>query len=115
MRLGDLGVLGIEAAAGRPQDTGHVAGGASVLYSYTADGFGIDLSYRRLQRGFLPTTTLFPQFVPLKDAGVQVSYGSPRFGTITATATRSEFEEGSPAKIYTPRHNISQSSRVYIA
>ena len=109
MRLGDLGVLGIEAAAGRPQDTGHVAGGASVLYSYTADGFGVDLNYRRLQRGFLPATTLFPQFVPLKDAGVQVSYGSPRFGTITAAATRSEFEDGSRQNSYTLRYNISAS------
>ena len=109
LRLGDLGVLGVEAAAGRPQETGHVAGGASLLYSYSADGFGIDLNYRRLQRGFLPTSTLLPQFVPLKDAGVQVSYGSPRYGTFTATATRSEFEDGSRQKSYTLRYNISPS------
>jgi outer membrane usher protein len=111
MRLGDYGVLGVEGAAGRPQQTGHVAGGASLLYSYTADGFGVDLSYRRLQRGFLPTATLFPQFVPLKDAGVQVSYGSPRFGTFTATATRSEFEDGTRQRSYTLRYNISPSAR----
>ena len=110
VRLGDLGVLGVEGAAGRPQQTGHVAGGASVLYSYTADGFGVDLSYRRLQRGFLPTATLFPQFVPLKDAGVQLSYGSPRYGTFTATATRSEFEDGSRQQSYTLRYNISPST-----
>ncbi|HEX4523396.1 MAG TPA: fimbria/pilus outer membrane usher protein [Casimicrobiaceae bacterium] len=109
MRLGDLGVLGVEAAAGRPQQTGHVAGAASVLYSYSADGFGVDLSYRHLQRGFLPTSTLLPQFVPLKDAGVQVSYGSPRYGTFTATATRSEFEDGSRQNAYTFRYNISPS------
>ena len=110
VRLGDYGVLGAEAAAGRPQQTGHVAGGASLLYSYTADGFGLDFNYRRLQRGFLPTATLLPQFVPLKDAGVQVSYGSPRYGTFTATATRSEFEDGSRQKSYTLRYNISPSS-----
>ena len=59
--------------------------------------------------GFLPTSTLLPQFVPLKDAGVQVSYGSPRFGTFTATATRSEFEDGSRQNSYTLRYNISPS------
>ena len=107
MRLGDFGVLGVEGAAARPQQTGHVAGGASILYSYSADGFGLDLNYRRLQSGFLPTTTLLPQFVPLKDAGVQVSYSSPRFGTLTATATRSEFEDGSRQNSYTLRYNIS--------
>jgi len=109
VRLGDFGVLGVEGAAARPQQTGHVAGGASILYSYTADGFGFDLNYRRLQPGFLPTTALLRQFVPLKDAGVQVSYGSPRFGTFTATATRSEFEDGSRQNTYTLRYNISPS------
>jgi outer membrane usher protein len=107
VRLGDFGVLGVEGAAARPQQTGHVAGGASVLYSYTADGFGLDLNYRHLQRGFLPPTPLLPQFVPLKDAGVQVSYNSPRFGTLTATATRSDFEDGSRQNSYTLRYNIS--------
>ena len=111
VRLGDLGVFGVDAAAGRPQQTGHVAGAASLLYSYSADGLGVDLNYRRLQRGFLPTTALLPQFVPLKDAGVQVSYGSPRYGTFTATATRSEFEDGSRQNSYTLRYNISPSAR----
>lgn len=111
VRLGDFGVFGAEAAAGRPQQTGHVAGAATLLYSYTADGFGVDVNYRRLQRGFLPATTLFPQFVPLKDAGVQLSYGSPRYGTFTATATRSEFEDGSRQNSYTLRYNVSLSTR----
>jgi len=109
VRLGEFGVLGVEGAAARPQQTGHVAGGASVLYSYTADGFGLDLNYRHLQRGFLPPTPLLPQFVPLKDAGVQVSYSSPRFGTFTATATRSDFQDGSRQNSYTLRYNISTS------
>jgi outer membrane usher protein len=109
MRLGDFGVLGVEGAAARPQQTGRVAGGASALYSYTADGFGLDLNYRHLQRGFLPPTPLLPQFVPLKDAGVQVSYSSPRFGTFTATATRSDFQDGSRQNSYTLRYNISPS------
>jgi outer membrane usher protein len=111
VRLGDFGVVGIEGAAGRPQQTGHVAGAANLLYSYTADGFGLDLNYRRLQSGFLPTSTLLPQFVPLKDAGVQVSYASPRYGTFTATATRSEFEDGSRQNSYTLRYNISPSAQ----
>ncbi|HEY2865191.1 MAG TPA: fimbria/pilus outer membrane usher protein [Casimicrobiaceae bacterium] len=110
-RLGDFGVLGVEGAAGRPEQTGHVAGAASVLYSYTADGFGVDLNYRRLQRGFLPTSTLLPQFVPLKDAGVQLSYGSARYGTFTATATRSEFQDGSRQRSYALRYNVSPSPR----
>lgn len=109
MRLGDFGVLGIEGAGGRPAQTGHVAGAASVVYSYTADGVGVDLNYRRLERGFLPASTLLPQFVPLKDAGVQLSYGSARYGTFTATATRSEFEDGSRQRSYTLRYNVSPS------
>ncbi|MEP6997824.1 MAG: fimbria/pilus outer membrane usher protein [Betaproteobacteria bacterium] len=111
VRLGDFGVLGVEGAGGRPQDTGHVAGAASVRYSYSADGFGLDANYRRLQRGFLPMATLLPQFVPLKDAGVQVSYGSPRYGTLTATATQTEFQDSSRQKSYTLRYNISPSIR----
>ena len=111
VRLGDFGVLGVEGAAGRPRETGHVAAGANVLYSYSANGLGVDLNYRRLQRGFLPTATLLPQFVPLKDAGVQISYGSPRYGTFTATATRSEFEDDSRQTSYTLRYSISPSAR----
>jgi hypothetical protein len=51
----------------------------------------------------------------LKDAGVQVSYGSARFGTFTATATRSEFEDGSRQNSYTLRYNISPSVHWNIA
>ncbi len=111
VRLGDLGVFGAEAAAGRPQQTGRVAAGVNLLYSYSADGFGLDLNYRQLQQGFLPVAPLLSQFVPLKDAGVQISYGSPRYGTFTATATRSEFEDGSRQKSFTLRYNISPSAR----
>ncbi len=106
VRLGDFGIIGVEGAAGRPQLTGQVAGAANLLYSYSADGWGFDLNYRRLQRGFLPASTLLPQFVPLKDAGVQLSYGSPRYGTFTATATRSDFDDGSRQSNYTLRYNI---------
>lgn len=111
LRLGDFGVIGVELAAGRPEDTGHVAGAGSLVYSYSADGWGIDLSYRQLQRGFLPASTLLPQFVPLKDAGVQISYGSPRYGTFTATATDSEFEDRSRQRSYSLRYNFSPSAR----
>ncbi|MGH8798913.1 MAG: fimbria/pilus outer membrane usher protein [Casimicrobiaceae bacterium] len=111
VRLGDFGVIGVEAAAGRPQQTGHVAAAANLLYSYSADGWGIDLNYRQLQRGFLPTSTLLPQFVPLKDAGVQLSYGSLRYGTFTATATRGDFDDGSRQSSYTLRYNFSPSAR----
>lgn len=108
-RLGNLGVLGVEGAAGRPKEIGHVAGAANLLYSYSAGGFGVDMNYQRLQRGFLPPSTLLPQFVPLNDAGVQLSYGSPRYGTFTATATRSEFEDGSRQRSYTLLYNVSPS------
>jgi outer membrane usher protein FimD/PapC len=110
VRLGDFGIIGVEGAAGRPQLTGQVAGAANLLYSYSADGWGFDLNYRRLQRGFLPASTLLPQFVPLKDAGVQLSYGSPRYGTFTATATRSDFDDGSRQSNYTLRYNYSPSA-----
>ncbi|MGH8849473.1 MAG: fimbria/pilus outer membrane usher protein [Casimicrobiaceae bacterium] len=111
IRLGDFGVIGVEGAAGRPEETGHVAGAANLLYSYSANGWGIDLNYRQLQRGFLPASTLLPQFIPLKDAGVQLSYGSPRYGTFTATATHSEFDDGSRQRSYTLRYNFSPSTR----
>lgn len=111
VQLGSLGVIGIEAAAGRPRETGHVAAAGSILYSYSADGWGIDLNHRQLQRGFLPPSTVLPQFVPLKDAGVQISYGSTRYGTLTGTATQSDFDDGSRQRSYTLRYNLSPAPR----
>ena len=111
VRIGDFGVVGVEGAAGRPQQIGRFAAAGSILYSYSAGGLGIDANYRRLERGFLPASTLLPQFVPLKDAGLQLSYGSPRFGTFTATATRSDFDDGSRQNSTTLRYNYSPAPR----
>ena len=111
VRIGDFGVFGVEGAAARPQQTGRVAAAGSILYSYSAGGLGIDASYRRLERGFLPPSTLLPQFVPIRDAGLQVSYGSPRFGTFTGTATRSDYDDGSRQDSATLRYTYSPAPR----